>query len=209
MSCAAGPWLAPGCWKGAGRTRLSTWRPTAPPIPWRCSPLPTLRTLAYGGAPMPVRVIEKALARWPEVGFVSAYGLTETSSTVAILGPEEHRLAVASADPRVRARLASAGRVIPAVELRVLDPGGNQVPPGTFGRICEGFRRRAAPGPPGTGNSLSARCGRRRQASHLPAAAVRHRSVRTGPDHDDLGAAFGAAEPPAWLKRWHDALPLT
>ena len=98
--------------------------------------VPTLRTLAYGGAPMPVRVIEKALALWPEVGFVNAYGLTETSSTVAILGPEEHRLAVASADPRVRARLASAGRVIPAVELRVLDAGGNQVPPGTFGRIC-------------------------------------------------------------------------
>jgi acyl-CoA synthetase (AMP-forming)/AMP-acid ligase II len=96
----------------------------------------TLRTLAYGGAPMPRRVIEKALALWPEVGFVNAYGLTETSSTVAVLGPEEHRQAIASTDPRVRARLTSVGRVIPTVELRILDDSGNEVPPGTVGRIC-------------------------------------------------------------------------
>jgi acyl-CoA synthetase (AMP-forming)/AMP-acid ligase II len=98
--------------------------------------VPTLRTLAYGGAPMPARVIEKALALWPEVGFVNAYGLTETSSTVAVLGPEEHRLAAASTDRLVRARLASAGRVIPTVELRILDDSGNEVRPGTVGRIC-------------------------------------------------------------------------
>lgn len=98
--------------------------------------VPTLRTLAYGGAPMPGRVIEEALSLWPEVGFVNAYGLTETSSTVAILGPEEHREAAASTDPRVRARLGSAGRVIPAVELRILDADGNELPPGTVGRIC-------------------------------------------------------------------------
>ena len=29
----------------------------------------------------------------PEVGFVNAYGLTETSSTIAVLGPEDHRAA--------------------------------------------------------------------------------------------------------------------
>jgi len=83
--------------------------------------VPTLRALAYGGAPMPGRVIEKALAQWPAVGFVNAYGLTETSSTVAVLGPEEHREAAASPDPAVRARLSSAGQVIPAVDLRILD----------------------------------------------------------------------------------------
>jgi acyl-CoA synthetase (AMP-forming)/AMP-acid ligase II len=98
--------------------------------------VPALRTLAYGGAPMPARVIEKALALWPEVGFVNAYGLTETSSTIAVLGPAEHRESAASADRRVRARLASAGRVIPAVELRILDDQGNELPPGAVGRIC-------------------------------------------------------------------------
>jgi acyl-CoA synthetase (AMP-forming)/AMP-acid ligase II len=98
--------------------------------------VPTLRALAYGGAPMPGRVIEKALALWPQVGFVNAYGLTETSSTIAVLGPEEHREAAASADPAVRARLTSAGRVIPAVDLRILDDQGAERPAGTAGRIC-------------------------------------------------------------------------
>jgi acyl-CoA synthetase (AMP-forming)/AMP-acid ligase II len=98
--------------------------------------VPTLRALAYGGAPMPGRVIEKALALWPEVGFVNAYGLTETSSTVAVLGPDEHREAAASSDPAIRARLSSAGRVIPAVDLRILDEKGAELPPGAVGRIC-------------------------------------------------------------------------
>jgi acyl-CoA synthetase (AMP-forming)/AMP-acid ligase II len=98
--------------------------------------VPTLRALAYGGAPMPGRVIEKALAQWPEVGFVNAYGLTETSSTVAVLGPAEHREAADSPDPAVRARLSSAGRVIPGVDLRILDDKGAELPPGAVGRIC-------------------------------------------------------------------------
>ena len=42
-----------------------------------------------------------------ETGFTNAYGLTETSSTVALLGPDEHRVAHAAVDPEVRARLAS------------------------------------------------------------------------------------------------------
>jgi acyl-CoA synthetase (AMP-forming)/AMP-acid ligase II len=98
--------------------------------------VPTLRALAYGGAPMPGRVIEMALALWPEVGFVNAYGLTETSSTITVLGPEEHREAAASSDPAVRARLSSAGRVIPAVDLRILDDNGAERPTGAVGRIC-------------------------------------------------------------------------
>jgi acyl-CoA synthetase (AMP-forming)/AMP-acid ligase II len=98
--------------------------------------VPSLRMLAYGGAPMPARIIEQALETWPSVGFVNAYGLTETSSTVAVLGPEDHREALASADPAVRRRLGSVGRVIPTVELRILDRSGNEVAPGVVGRIC-------------------------------------------------------------------------
>src|SRR2546427_6246880 len=58
--------------------------------------VPSLRTLAYGGASMPLPVIEKALRTWPHVDFVNAYGLTETSSTIAVLGPDDHRAALAS-----------------------------------------------------------------------------------------------------------------
>src|SRR3954452_22085626 len=42
--------------------------------------VPSLRSLAYGGAKMPPRVIERALREWPQVDFINAYGLTETSS---------------------------------------------------------------------------------------------------------------------------------
>jgi len=97
--------------------------------------VPSLRTLAYGGAKTPLRVIERALEEWPHVGFVNAYGLTETSSTVSVLGPEDHREAFASDDPDVRARLGSAGRPVPGVELEIRGDDGEPVPPGATGRI--------------------------------------------------------------------------
>ena len=75
--------------------------------------VPTLRSLAYGGAPMPARIIERALALLPTTDFVNAYGLTETSSTVAVLGPDDHRVAAYSDDPAVKARLGSAGQLVP------------------------------------------------------------------------------------------------
>jgi acyl-CoA synthetase (AMP-forming)/AMP-acid ligase II len=97
--------------------------------------VPSLRSLAYGGAPMPARVIERALREWPDVDFVNAYGLTETSSTVTVLGPEEHRAALACEDPAVRARLGSAGRAVPGIEIEVRDGLGEPVPAGTPGLI--------------------------------------------------------------------------
>jgi acyl-CoA synthetase (AMP-forming)/AMP-acid ligase II len=97
--------------------------------------VPSLRTLAYGGAPMPTPVIEQALRTRPEVDFVNAYGLTETSSTIAVLGPDDHRLAIASDDPSVRARLSCAGQVLPTVELQIRDADGTCVGPDIRGRI--------------------------------------------------------------------------
>ncbi|MFM8303833.1 MAG: class I adenylate-forming enzyme family protein [Actinomycetota bacterium] len=97
--------------------------------------VPTLRTLAYGGAPMPARIIERALALLPTADFVNAYGLTETSSTVAVLGPDDHRLAAASPDPAVRARLGSAGTLVPGIEAEIRDELGDPVAPGTVGEL--------------------------------------------------------------------------
>lgn len=97
--------------------------------------VPTLRTLSYGGAKMPLPVIERALLEWPEVDFVNAYGLTETSSTVTVLGPEEHRAALAAGDSAARARLASAGRPVPGIELEIRDERGTVLPLGQNGQI--------------------------------------------------------------------------
>jgi acyl-CoA synthetase (AMP-forming)/AMP-acid ligase II len=97
--------------------------------------LSSLRAVAYGGGRMPVELIERALQLFPETGFTNAYGLTETSSTIALLGPEEHRAAQASKDPKVRARLASVGKPLPTVELEIRDEEGRRLPPGEAGEI--------------------------------------------------------------------------
>jgi acyl-CoA synthetase (AMP-forming)/AMP-acid ligase II len=97
--------------------------------------LPALRVLSYGGARMPRAVLERALAAFPDAGFVNAYGLTETSSTIAVLGPEDHRAALGAADPAVRARLSSAGRLVPGVAAQVRDAAGTPLPAGAAGEI--------------------------------------------------------------------------
>lgn len=97
--------------------------------------LPALRSLSYGGGPMPLRVIRRALDVLPDVGFVNAYGLTETSSTIAVLGPGDHREALVSADPRVQARLGSVGRPLPGVEVSVRGSDGEELAPGRRGEI--------------------------------------------------------------------------
>ena len=97
--------------------------------------LPSLRALSYGGGPMPLPVIERAVAMLPSVGFVNAYGLTETSSTIALLGPDDHRAAMSSDDPAVRARLGSVGRPLPSVEITVRDDDGAEVVPGQVGEL--------------------------------------------------------------------------
>jgi acyl-CoA synthetase (AMP-forming)/AMP-acid ligase II len=84
-------------------------------------PAPALRSLAYGGARMPAPVLERALRLFPDTDFANAYGLTETSSTIAVLGPEDHRAAMTSDDPAVRRRLGSVGQPVPGVEVRVVD----------------------------------------------------------------------------------------
>ncbi len=97
--------------------------------------LPALRHLSYGGGRMPVAVVERAMGRLPHVGFVNAYGLTEASSTIAVLGPDDHRTAYGSDDPAVRARLGSVGRPLPTLELEIRDPWGAVLPAGETGEI--------------------------------------------------------------------------
>jgi long-chain acyl-CoA synthetase len=66
--------------------------------------LPSLRAIAYGGGKMPLSVMERAMALFPRVDFTNAYGLTETSSTICLLDPDDHRAAAASKDPAIRRR---------------------------------------------------------------------------------------------------------
>lgn len=95
----------------------------------------TLRGLSYGGAKVPPTVLEAALGLFPDTGFVNAYGLTETSSSIAVLGPEDHRISLASDDPAVRARIGSVGQVLPGVEVTIRDEDGGENTVGTPGEI--------------------------------------------------------------------------
>jgi len=97
--------------------------------------VPSLRALSYGGARMGAPILERALELFDDVAFVNAYGLTETSSTISVLGPDDHRAAFTSDDPLVRRRLESAGRPVPGIEVEIVDDQGEPVAQGTSGLI--------------------------------------------------------------------------
>jgi acyl-CoA synthetase (AMP-forming)/AMP-acid ligase II len=96
--------------------------------------LPSLRALSYGGARTPATVLQRVMTLLPDVDLTNAYGLTETSSTIAVLGPDDHR-AARDGDPVATARLSSAGRVLPTVEVEVRGPLGEPLPAGEPGEI--------------------------------------------------------------------------
>ena len=98
-------------------------------------PLLGVRALSYGGGKMPEPVIRRALELFPITNFVNAYGLTETSSTIALLGPDDHRIAQYSEDEGERARLKSAGRPLPGVEVSIRDDDFGELPVGGVGEI--------------------------------------------------------------------------
>ncbi|GBD26678.1 Long-chain-fatty-acid--CoA ligase [bacterium HR30] len=114
--------------------------------------LSSLETLSYGGAPMPFPVIRRAIEAFPPtVGFVNAFGQTETTSTLTVLGPEDHRLSGDPADDeRKLRRLRSIGRPLPDVEVIVVDEEGRELPAGKVGelwvrtpRVMKGYRTNA------------------------------------------------------------------
>ena len=97
--------------------------------------VPKLRALSYGGGRMPLPIVERAMRMFPDTGLTNAYGLTETSSTITLLGPEDHRAAMASDTPAVRRRLVSVGRALPGLELEVRDENGKALSSGESGEI--------------------------------------------------------------------------
>ncbi len=97
--------------------------------------LPTLRTLAYGGSKVALPLVRKALELLPGVGFVNAYGLTETSSTIAVLTPDDHRVALGSDDAAVAKRLGSVGQPVPSIEVQIRAEDGTVLGAGETGEL--------------------------------------------------------------------------
>ena len=97
--------------------------------------VPSLRPISYGGARMPRPVLERALTAFESAGFCNAYGLTETSSTIALLGPDKHRDALESDDEAVRQRLGSVGLPVPGIEAEIRTDDGGITPSGVSGQL--------------------------------------------------------------------------
>ncbi len=89
----------------------------------------SLRCLGYGGSPMPAPLLRQAMDVFG-VDFYQVYGMTEASGAFCVLGPGDHR------DPAHPERLASVGRPVAGVEMRVTDPAtGQRVPDGEIGEF--------------------------------------------------------------------------
>lgn len=101
--------------------------------------LSSLTRISYGAAPMPLQVIEQALERLPAVQFSNAYGQTETFGTVCVLEPADHKLVGSPEEVAARRRrLASVGRAVPGVRIKVCAEDGSELPAGQVGEVWVG-----------------------------------------------------------------------
>lgn len=90
--------------------------------------LRSLRVLAYGASPIPLDILKRSMALFPNARFVQMYGATETSGTIVYLPPEDHHV-------DGTARMAGCGKPFPEVELRIGDADGNPLAAGTVGEV--------------------------------------------------------------------------
>ncbi len=91
----------------------------------------SLRSCVTGAASIPVEMIIDMRDRLGFENIVTAYGMTETSGIASYTRQGDPPELIAS----------TSGRSIPDAELRVVDPDGNDVPPGTEGELLvRGFQ---------------------------------------------------------------------
>ncbi len=92
----------------------------------------SLRFVGYGGSPMYVEDLKRAVRRFGPV-FCQIYGQGESPMTISMLMPEDHRL---SDDPVMEKRLASAGRVRDDITVAVLDDNDRELGPEEIGEFA-------------------------------------------------------------------------
>ena len=95
--------------------------------------LSSLQLLAYGGSPMPVELLRRAIELLP-CEFLQLYGMTEAAPLVTGLPAEDHRRGAAGEEPHAT-RLRSAGVPIVGVDAEVRAPDGTLAAVGEPGEI--------------------------------------------------------------------------
>src|SRR5262249_5767822 len=91
--------------------------------------LSSVRQITYGASPIAPELLRRAMTTLG-CRFFQGYGLTEASPLLTALRPEDHDLTGNST-----ARLASCGKPVPGVEVRVVTDDGAQVVPGQVGEV--------------------------------------------------------------------------
>jgi long-chain acyl-CoA synthetase len=87
-----------------------------------------IKYILYGASPIPLDLLRECMEVFG-CGFVQMYGMTETTGTIVALPPEDH-------DPKGNARMRSAGKPLPGVEIAILDENGNALGPRAVGEIA-------------------------------------------------------------------------
>jgi acyl-CoA synthetase (AMP-forming)/AMP-acid ligase II len=86
-----------------------------------------LKYILYGASPIPAALLKECIDVFG-CGFVQVYGMTETTGSIVALPPEDHVEGLA--------RMRSAGKALPGVELAILDADGERLRPGEVGEIA-------------------------------------------------------------------------
>jgi acyl-CoA synthetase (AMP-forming)/AMP-acid ligase II len=91
-----------------------------------------IRLISYGGAPMYVSDLKRAMESLGDKALCQLYGQGESPMTITHLSREMHAM---KDHPRWEQRLASAGLPDSCVDVRVVDEAGTPVPVGETGEI--------------------------------------------------------------------------
>jgi len=103
--------------------------------------LSSLQNILYGAAPMPIKLLRRALKVLP-VNYTNTFGLTEGFGTISSLTPEDHRLEGDEEEIKKKIhRISGVGKAIPGYELRVVDARGHDLPAGEVGEVLARGKR--------------------------------------------------------------------
>ena len=92
--------------------------------------LSSLRHITYGASPIAPDLLRRAMRAFG-CRFGQGYGLTEASPLLTVLRPEDHIIT----DEKSERRLASCGKPVPGVEVRVVTADGRDAGAGEVGEI--------------------------------------------------------------------------
>lgn len=95
---------------------------------FRSARLSSLSDLVYGAAPMPKALLSRLQAILPDVKLWQGYGMTECSSVLTFLTPDDHQ--------GDGSKLRSAGRPVMGVTVCIQDEDDDILPPGVQGEVC-------------------------------------------------------------------------